>query len=184
MLGHDLDRDFADLLQGNASSETRRRLAAATICTDGHDPTPYPVRALSSPTSSLYERSNSATAALLVVETLIRQQLARRSLVHRPFSKAIGGIGRAKHNFRQSPQEVFEPIVAALIGAERIMQRADDCLAVGIAMSRMLARRKLAHRFVIGVTLPFAAHCWIQAGDVVLTDTVERVSGFTPILVL
>jgi hypothetical protein len=36
---------------------------------------------------------------------------------------------------------------------------------------------------VIGVKLnPFAAHCWLQVGDVVLNDLPERVAAFTPIL--
>jgi hypothetical protein len=39
--------------------------------------------------------------------------------------------------------------------------------------------------WVIGVrTYPFEAHCWLQAGDIVLDDAAERVCGFTPILVI
>jgi hypothetical protein len=29
---------------------------------------------------------------------------------------------------------------------------------------------------------PFAAHCWVQKGEVVFNDTVEHVSGYTPIM--
>jgi hypothetical protein len=37
--------------------------------------------------------------------------------------------------------------------------------------------------WVIGVrTQPFGAHSWVQNGAVVLNDTPERVSSFTPIL--
>ncbi|AHE53694.1 hypothetical protein NX02_09870 [Sphingomonas sanxanigenens DSM 19645 = NX02] len=31
---------------------------------------------------------------------------------------------------------------------------------------------------------PFAAHAWVQKGDVVLNDTAEQVNLYTPILVL
>lgn len=43
----------------------------------------------------------------------------------------------------------------------------------------------LGHRpgWVFGVrTWPFRAHCWLQAGDMVLDDEAERVSAFAPIL--
>ena len=30
---------------------------------------------------------------------------------------------------------------------------------------------------------PFAAHCWIQLGDIVLNDSVENVRAYTPIMV-
>jgi hypothetical protein len=40
-------------------------------------------------------------------------------------------------------------------------------------------------RWIFGVrTWPFQAHCWLQAGDLVLDDAAERVSAFTPILVV
>ncbi len=39
--------------------------------------------------------------------------------------------------------------------------------------------------WVFGVrTWPFEAHCWLQVGDTVLDDTLERVRGFTPIMVV
>jgi hypothetical protein len=31
-------------------------------------------------------------------------------------------------------------------------------------------------------TKPFAAHCWVQQGDVVFNDTPEHVRRYTPIL--
>lgn len=37
--------------------------------------------------------------------------------------------------------------------------------------------------WIFGVrTWPFLAHCWLQIGDMVIGDTVDRVSSFTPIL--
>jgi hypothetical protein len=37
--------------------------------------------------------------------------------------------------------------------------------------------------WVFGVrTYPFRAHCWLQVGDVLLDDAVERVCGYAPIL--
>ncbi|GAD58270.1 hypothetical protein MBEBAB_0520 [Brevundimonas abyssalis TAR-001] len=38
---------------------------------------------------------------------------------------------------------------------------------------------------VFGIKLvPFGAHCWVQAGETVLNDTVDNVSEYTPIMVV
>lgn len=58
------------------------------------------------------------------------------------------------------------------------------CLLRSFILRRLLERRGLSAAWVFGVaTWPFSAHCWLQAGEVVLDDTIERVSRFTPILV-
>ncbi|BBF82629.1 hypothetical protein EM6_3270 (plasmid) [Asticcacaulis excentricus] len=38
--------------------------------------------------------------------------------------------------------------------------------------------------FVIGVRLPFAAHCWVQTDDYLISDQALTVSDYTPILVV
>lgn len=184
MLGGQLEQDFADLLEGHASTESNERLASSAILTNEPQPPSPPVPSLPVTTSSLYESVRGAAPARLIVETILLQHLARRALVRRSFGDITSDLGHMPQRPGEKPHSSPETLVAALVGAERVAQRADDCLAIGIAMSRMLARRNLTHCFVIGVTLPFAAHCWVQAGAVVLTDSVERVARFTPILVL
>ncbi|MGJ4802910.1 lasso peptide biosynthesis B2 protein [Luteimonas sp. SDU82] len=59
------------------------------------------------------------------------------------------------------------------------------CLLDSLSLVAFLARRQLAAKIVFGVVRsPFSAHCWVQAGDLVLNDTVGNVSSHTPILVL
>ncbi len=48
-------------------------------------------------------------------------------------------------------------------------------------MKRLLAQRGCDARLVFGVTMPFSAHCWVQAEDVVLTDTLDIVRRYQPI---
>jgi hypothetical protein len=31
---------------------------------------------------------------------------------------------------------------------------------------------------------PFGAHCWLQEGDLILNDSVERVGAYTPIMIV
>jgi hypothetical protein len=61
----------------------------------------------------------------------------------------------------------------------------DECLYDSLALLEFLARNGIYPDWVFGVqTRPFAAHCWVQHGDIVFNDTVEHVSGYTPIMVV
>lgn len=59
------------------------------------------------------------------------------------------------------------------------------CLVRSFMLRRFLHREGHAADWVFGVsTWPFQAHCWLQAGDTVLDDTVERLALYHPILVV
>jgi len=59
------------------------------------------------------------------------------------------------------------------------------CLFDSLALINFLAHFNLYPDWVFGVTAePFEAHCWVQAGGIVLNDTLARVSAFTPIMYL
>lgn len=59
------------------------------------------------------------------------------------------------------------------------------CLLDSVALAKFLRRRQLDAQLVFGVALdPFSAHCWVQAGDLVLNDTVGNVHAHTPIRVV
>jgi len=61
----------------------------------------------------------------------------------------------------------------------------DECLYDSLALLEFLARYGIYADWVFGVqTRPFAAHCWVQHGDVVFNDMVEHVRGYTPIMVV
>lgn len=59
------------------------------------------------------------------------------------------------------------------------------CLLRSFVLLRLLRRHGHDAAWVFGVrTWPFYAHCWLQCGDTVLDDDVERVAAFTPIMVV
>jgi hypothetical protein len=59
------------------------------------------------------------------------------------------------------------------------------CLFHSLTLLLFLSRFGIHPRWVFGVRkAPFAAHCWLQDGDAVLNDSVERVAMFTPIMVV
>lgn len=58
-----------------------------------------------------------------------------------------------------------------------------DCLQRSWMLHDRLCKRGVDAAWVFGVrTWPFFAHCWVQVGDVVVGDTLNRVGGFTPIM--
>lgn len=61
----------------------------------------------------------------------------------------------------------------------------EACLYRAYFLRRFLARGSLAADWVFGVTTwPFSAHCWLQVGDIVLDDDVDRVRSYRPIMVV
>lgn len=59
------------------------------------------------------------------------------------------------------------------------------CLLRSFMLLRRLRREGHDARWVFGVrTWPFRAHCWLQAGDMVLDDEVEALVPLTPIMVV
>lgn len=56
------------------------------------------------------------------------------------------------------------------------------CLLDSLSLLRFLSRRGLSANIVFGVTSePFVAHCWVQAGDMVLNETLSNAHAHTPI---
>lgn len=66
-----------------------------------------------------------------------------------------------------------------------VLTARDRCLHDSLTLIRFLAARALFPNWVIGVrTRPFAAHSWVQSGNMVLNDLHENVRAFHPILVV
>jgi hypothetical protein len=81
--------------------------------------------------------------------------------------------------------ECLAEVAAAFDLSARLMRSHDQCLARSIAIMRRLASLGAAAELVIGVRLrPFAAHCWVQQGPRLVSDRVDQVRSYTPILVL
>lgn len=67
----------------------------------------------------------------------------------------------------------------------RLAPFAPRCLPDALAFTRYARRQGHDVRLVFGVKChPFEAHCWVQMGSVVLTDPLERILRFQPILAL
>jgi len=59
------------------------------------------------------------------------------------------------------------------------------CLFDSLALTEFLAANDVYADWTLGVkTQPFSAHSWVQMTGIVLNDTPERVSAFSPILIV
>lgn len=82
---------------------------------------------------------------------------------------------------------VSEARLAELLAAARLARPwipfEGECLQRAFQLRYYLARFGVATDWVFGVrTWPFSAHCWLQVGDLVIGDRLERVRRYTPIL--
>ncbi|MDQ8027453.1 MAG: lasso peptide biosynthesis B2 protein [Brevundimonas sp.] len=83
--------------------------------------------------------------------------------------------------------DVDEALLARLTGAARRARPwvpfEGECLQRSFQLRALLARWGVATDWVFGVrTWPFGAHCWLQHGDLVIGDRLERVRRYVPIM--
>jgi hypothetical protein len=72
----------------------------------------------------------------------------------------------------------------AFAAARGLRGAREACLKEALALLYYLGRAGCAADWVFAVKgAPFAAHCWVQLGDIVLNDSLENVRAYTPIMV-
>lgn len=112
---------------------------------------------------------------------------ASRELSKQRFQSTVDLVRARKglhtHGTRPFDLERARSLACAFERLRLFYPRSYLCLFDSLALIHFLARFALYPDWVFGVNAdPFEAHCWVQAGSVVLNDTVQRVSSFTPIM--
>jgi hypothetical protein len=83
------------------------------------------------------------------------------------------------------PEIRLTDTVAAFMRARQYVPVDRCCLVDSLSLIRFIAKRGFFANLVFAVTgTPFSAHCWAQAGAVVLNDTVGNTHAHTPIRVM
>ena len=78
----------------------------------------------------------------------------------------------------------LDSLVASVRNARPWLPGEGECLQRSFELRRLLSARGIEASWYFGVrTWPFSAHCWLQIGDLVLGDRLERVRFYTPIMV-
>lgn len=82
-------------------------------------------------------------------------------------------------------EEVLLEAAALFRQVRRYVPIEPRCLLDSLALAKFLIRRHQYTKVIFGVTGdPFAAHAWVQAADLVLSDTVGSAAAHTPIRVI
>lgn len=160
-------------------------LSEVTVNAKDARPTPYPL-----PTQAIDpdlppgSRRPSCTHAAPFFAASMR---ASRELRRQSFQLTVESVRKAKsrHNSGagQPDMERTLSLVSVFDRLRLYYPRSYLCLFDSLALIHFLARFGVFPDWVFGVTAdPFEAHCWVQSGPLVLNDTVERVSAFTPIM--
>jgi hypothetical protein len=116
--------------------------------------------------------------------------IAKLALRTWPFERVIRRVKRRKELLGRSASPLDAERARKLVEAFAryrvfLFSSKDECLYDSLALIEFLARYGIYPDWVFGVqTRPFAAHCWVQHGDIVFNDSVEHVSGYTPIMVV
>lgn len=156
----------------------REFIVGSTIATEPGTRIALPAR------SSILDLQLPTPGVLAICHVTAAQMKARRDLRLR----ALGAIVTALEQRGVIPEPASPTdclkLAAAFYRARRYFPAIDQCLVRGLAMKRLLDKQGLQADFVIGVKLPFSAHCWVQAGDTVLTDPIDVVLPFEQILVI
>ncbi len=101
--------------------------------------------------------------------------------------KPLSVLVEYRRSERDKPHELDVTRLADLLGAARSVRSwipfEGECLQRSFQLRCYLASRGVAADWLFGVrTWPFSAHCWLQIGDLVVGDRLERVRRYTPIL--
>lgn len=143
---------------------------------DDHHVSPATQSLLDGP---LPQGSVCATIASLMAQISAKRDLRRYELAH-----VIRGLHFDPPGAALADPDCCAGIAAGFLRAGRYLPATDQCLARSIAMKRLLLSRGRASTLVFGVTMPFAAHCWVQVGDTVLTDPLDIVLRYQPIFAI
>ena len=136
------------------------------------------------PTSSVLEEPDLEMAsAVETARAIWALAIAQRHVRKFALNEILPNRSRVVPAPPQVQRSDARQVAAAFKRARHYFSGMDECLSRGVAMRRVLAGKGCEARLVIGVTLPFAAHCWVQLGSTVLTDPLDIVTPYTPILV-
>lgn len=168
--------------QVTVGSEVREDLLTLGLLSNQNVDAPYPAAPgltgeIVASTTPLPRRLLFGAAFNSLVSTL--------TFARTPFADLIEKAARRRTPDRRVSDKEVARAVGAFLAIHPWIPFEGDCLQRGYRLHHHLHCSGIAARWVFGVrTWPFLAHCWVQVGDRVVADTQERVSSFSPILVV
>lgn len=132
----------------------------------------------SMPRARLRARDLTLTARLLVQ--------TRRDIRRRPIGVILAGLRVPDANATEPGDgSAVRTSAIPFLAARRLVPIRHNCLLDSIALVRWLVTKGCPVTLVFGAKLhPFAAHCWVQSGTLLLNDRLETVHRFEPVRVI
>lgn len=153
---------------------------------DGDVPSPADI-SLPAPASSAIEDEMPTGRFRLAeaVEVACFSVAARWRVRRRSLRSVLTAIDVWRDSEREDARADPASLACRFARYRRLVPLAPLCLPDTIAFLRFAARRGCFPHLVFGVEAwPFAAHCWAQTEDCVLTDALHHARSFSPILTL
>jgi hypothetical protein len=168
-----------------------RGLLSADVQT-GKPATPVVVPAITDELTAESHESRVPLGFSIFWKFLVSALIASCVLKFRGFERAVRRVSdRNERRTARAGNEAFDKQrVHALVAAFATFRpffftTKDMCLFEALALAEFLARHGVLPRWIFGVQArPFAAHCWLQHRDIVLNDTADHVSRYTPIMIV
>lgn len=170
-------------------------LAAVRILVEETDSTTLAATAnLGRPTYSAIEQpvaiADRRPSAAIVFEVMATVWSTRHQLKTRAL-KTVLNAASAYRNRKTEAHKIATPATLAhrlfqanwqFAHARRYVPIEPICLLDSLSLLRFLSRRGLPANIVFGVIPePFAAHCWVQAGDIALNEALSDARAHAPI---
>lgn len=119
-----------------------------------------------------------------VAEALSRRLAAELTLGMRGLRGCVAKARRISERALPPPDMAQASSASAAFAASSLWRsRMARCVSISLATLGWFAARDCSATMVVGVKLhPFEAHCWVQVGDLLINDEVDKVRPFVPIL--
>lgn len=173
-------------LQSNGSVLVSESDVAAELLETGLFQTRSPLKARKSPQPVLGELAKGPDQSPCLTIGLMAEVIeASMAFQTRTLSGLIESVTSWPSPINDDEDQRLARTVSAFRSALPYVPFEGECLQRSFQLKRILDRRGLKTDWVFGVrTWPFGAHCWIQKGNQVVGDRLERVRLYTPIMVI
>ena len=136
----------------------------------------------SRPSSSIFDHELGGRPALSDVIGVSRLVLGiRRQRKRRKIVEILEKVTNTRAGDRNSGHGAAA-LAVRFARARLAVPAPRDCLTDSLALIAWLGGKGSDCELVFGAKLdPFAAHCWVQSGDLLLSDRLEEIDRFTPV---
>lgn len=183
----DLARRFAAYAAEDASEQDIQVLTEHGIIVDAN-PSMGCDSIVPSVAMSYLDRGHGRATPWLTLRAAIAQRTHHRRVTRHSFANVIACLRRSKSEERSAPLRrrgsSEADISAAFVRAQRLVPSIDQCLPRSVALAAMLRSHGHVPTIVFGVQFPFAAHCWVQCDERLVSDVLDKIRPFKPILAI